>query len=68
MTAATASTMSAPLLVQCHRSGHLQDLGEIYGWDWGFGVAGLGMLAALVIYQFGCCWCLPIGSIDRLVR
>lgn len=39
-------------------------IGEIYGWDWGFGVAGLGMLAALVIYQFGRRWLPP----DRLNR
>jgi POT family proton-dependent oligopeptide transporter len=28
-------------------------LGEFYGWHWGFGAAGVGMLAGLVIYVAG---------------
>ena len=28
-------------------------LGELYGWDWGFGAAGIGMLAGLAIYLWG---------------
>jgi POT family proton-dependent oligopeptide transporter len=28
-------------------------LGELYGWHWGFGAAGVGMLAGLAIYVFG---------------
>jgi len=28
-------------------------LGETYGWHWGFGAAGVGMLAGLVIYVWG---------------
>ncbi|HET6430989.1 peptide MFS transporter [Dyella sp.] len=28
-------------------------LGEAYGWHWGFGAAGIGMLASLVIYLAG---------------
>jgi POT family proton-dependent oligopeptide transporter len=28
-------------------------LGEVYGWDYGFGVAGVGMLVGLVIYIAG---------------
>ena len=28
-------------------------LGEIYGWHWGFGAAGVGMLAGVVIYAWG---------------
>ncbi|HZP13359.1 MAG TPA: peptide MFS transporter [Nevskiaceae bacterium] len=28
-------------------------LGEVYGWHWGFGAAGVGMLAGLCIYVFG---------------
>ena len=28
-------------------------LGELYGWHWGFGAAGLGMLAGLLIYSAG---------------
>jgi POT family proton-dependent oligopeptide transporter len=28
-------------------------LGQKVGWDWGFGAAGVGMLAGLVVYHFG---------------
>jgi proton-dependent oligopeptide transporter, POT family len=28
-------------------------LGEVYGWHWGFGAAGVGMLLGLVIYVLG---------------
>lgn len=28
-------------------------LGELYGWHWGFGAAGIGMAAGLVIYTIG---------------
>lgn len=28
-------------------------LGQMVGWDWGFGAAGVGMLAGLCIYHFG---------------
>jgi len=28
-------------------------LGELYGWHWGFGAAGIGMLAGLAIYLLG---------------
>ena len=28
-------------------------LGELYGWHWGFGAAGVGMLAGLAIYLTG---------------
>ncbi len=28
-------------------------LGELYGWHWGFGAAGVGMLAGLAIYLWG---------------
>jgi POT family proton-dependent oligopeptide transporter len=28
-------------------------LGEFYGWHWGFGAAGVGMLAGLIVYIFG---------------
>jgi proton-dependent oligopeptide transporter, POT family len=28
-------------------------LGELYGWHWGFGAAGIGMLAGLLIYVLG---------------
>ena len=28
-------------------------LGELYGWHWGFGAAGVGMIAGLLVYVFG---------------
>lgn len=28
-------------------------LGEVYGWHWGFGAAGIGMLAGLLVYACG---------------
>ncbi len=28
-------------------------LGELYGWHWGFGAAGVGMVAGLLVYIFG---------------
>ena len=28
-------------------------LGEVYGWSWGFGAAGIGMLLGLVLFQWG---------------
>jgi len=28
-------------------------LGEFYGWHWGFGAAGVGMLTGLLVYVFG---------------
>lgn len=28
-------------------------LGEVYGWHWGFGAAGIGMLLGLAVYVFG---------------
>lgn len=28
-------------------------LGEVYGWSYGFGLAGIGMLAGLVVFGFG---------------
>jgi POT family proton-dependent oligopeptide transporter len=28
-------------------------LGEFYGWHWGFGAAGIGMLTGLLVYVFG---------------
>lgn len=31
-------------------------LGEVYGWHWGFGAAGVGMLCGLLIYMWGSRW------------
>lgn len=28
-------------------------LGEVYGWSWGFGAAGIGMLFGLIFFQWG---------------
>ena len=28
-------------------------LGEVYGWSWGFGAAGVGMLMGLIVFQWG---------------
>jgi len=40
-------------------------LGEFYGWHWGFGAAGVGMLAGLLIYVFGAKYLPPQGSVAR---
>lgn len=34
-------------------------LGELYGWHWGFGAAGAGMLLGLSIYTLGARWLPP---------
>ena len=34
-------------------------LGEVYGWHYGFGAAGIGMLLGLVIYTLGARWLPP---------
>jgi proton-dependent oligopeptide transporter, POT family len=34
-------------------------LGEVYGWHWGFGAAGIGMLIGLTIYLSGRKWLPP---------
>ena len=34
-------------------------LGEVYGWHWGFGAAGIGMVVGLCIYLYGRRW-LPL--------
>lgn len=34
-------------------------LGELYGWHWGFGAAGIGMLLGLLIYTLGARWLPP---------
>jgi POT family proton-dependent oligopeptide transporter len=39
-------------------------LGELYGWHWGFGAAGVGMLAGLLIYVLGGKY-LPEPGADR---
>lgn len=48
-----AAVIAAPLVAGT--------LGEVYGWHYGFGAAGIGMLISLVIYLSGRKW-LPNGS------
>lgn len=43
-------------------------LGEVYGWHYGFGAAGVGMLIALVIYRAGRKWLPADPQIARLHR
>jgi POT family proton-dependent oligopeptide transporter len=31
-------------------------IGIVYGWAWGFGLAGIGMLAGLIVFQMGQGW------------
>src|SRR5206468_880431 len=38
-------------------------LGEVYGWHWGFGAAGVGMLIGLTIYLSGRKWLPPDSAI-----
>jgi proton-dependent oligopeptide transporter, POT family len=42
-------------------------LGEVYGWHYGFGAAGIGMLISLAIYRFGRRW-LPAERAPERVR
>jgi proton-dependent oligopeptide transporter, POT family len=41
-------------------------LGELYGWHYGFGAAGIGMLIGLIIYRSGRRW-LPIDRVGARV-
>ena len=43
-------------------------LGEVYGWHWGFGAAGVGMVAGLVIYLWGQRYLPPPGRPAEAVR
>jgi proton-dependent oligopeptide transporter, POT family len=40
-------------------------LGEVYGWHYGFGAAGVGMLISLVIYLYGRKWLPPERTPSR---
>jgi POT family proton-dependent oligopeptide transporter len=40
-------------------------LGELYGWHWGFGLAGVGMLGGLVQYWFGQKYLAPDNVMKR---
>jgi POT family proton-dependent oligopeptide transporter len=46
-----AGVIAAPLIAGT--------LGEVYGWHWGFGAAGIGMLIGLTIYLSGRKWLPP---------
>jgi POT family proton-dependent oligopeptide transporter len=48
-----AAVIAAPLIAGT--------LGEVYGWHYGFGAAGIGMLISLVVYLSGRKW-LPVES------
>ncbi|PRC91575.1 peptide MFS transporter [Solimicrobium silvestre] len=49
-----AAVIAAPLIAGT--------LGEVYGWHYGFGVAGVGMLISLVVYLSGRKW-LPVDQV-----
>ncbi|MGH8123266.1 MAG: peptide MFS transporter, partial [Rudaea sp.] len=40
-------------------------LGELYGWHWGFGAAGVGMLAGLLVYVRGGKYLPEQGPVER---
>ncbi|MDB5395858.1 MAG: amino acid/peptide transporter [Rhodospirillales bacterium] len=40
-------------------------LGQVYGWHWGFGAAGVGMLIGLAVYLSGRAWLPPEAPILR---
>lgn len=40
-------------------------IGEFYGWHWGFGAAGIGMLAGLIIYVAGGKYLPEQGVVER---
>jgi POT family proton-dependent oligopeptide transporter len=40
-------------------------LGEVYGWHWGFGAAGVGMVIGLAVYLSGLKWLPPEPPIVR---
>lgn len=43
-------------------------LGEVYGWSWGFGAAGIGMLLGLLVFQWGIKQILWLGlTRERLI-
>ena len=43
-------------------------LGETYGWHWGFGAAGIGMLLGLVVYVAGGKYLPEQGRVERSAR
>jgi proton-dependent oligopeptide transporter, POT family len=52
-----AAVIAAPLIAGT--------LGEVYGWHYGFGAAGVGMLISLIIYRSGRKWLPPDGKKSR---
>ena len=40
-------------------------LGEVYGWHWGFGAAGIGMVIGLGIYLYGRRWLPPEPPVGK---
>ena len=53
-----AAVIAAPLIAGT--------LGEVYGWHYGFGAAGVGMLISLVIYRSGRKWLPTEQSLSRV--
>jgi proton-dependent oligopeptide transporter, POT family len=43
-------------------------LGELYGWHYGFGAAGVGMVLGLIIYRAGRRWLPPDAMVTRATR
>jgi len=43
-------------------------LGEVYGWHYGFGAAGIGMVLGLIIYLSGRKWLPPEPPVTKAVR
>jgi POT family proton-dependent oligopeptide transporter len=41
-------------------------LGELYGWHWGFGAAGIGMLGGLMVYVLGAKYLPPETRVARV--
>jgi len=54
------AVISAPLIAGT--------LGEVYGWHYGFGAAGIGMVLGLVIYLSGRKWLPPEQPVTKVVR
>jgi proton-dependent oligopeptide transporter, POT family len=41
-------------------------LGEVYGWHWGFGAAGVGMVIGMAIYLRGRRWLAPESPVQKV--
>jgi POT family proton-dependent oligopeptide transporter len=43
-------------------------IGEIYGWHYGFGLAGIGMLLGLLVYIFGQKYLIHVGNPNKISK